>query len=277
LIYEFGDTSDVFNIASIRKSLVAVLFGIYQYEANIDFNKTLLELGINDSTPELTATEKQATIEDLLKMRSGIYHNANFETQSAKELKPQRGTFKHDTNYYYNNWDSNTLGTIFKQLTGVSVFDGFNERVAKVLGMQDFNVSDCEFVTPDCESIHLAYKFRMSVRDLTLFCQLLLNKGVWNNKVIFSTDWFSKMLSIYSNDEEGKGVGYLWNIENNGRLWGNITYPSGAFGFSGYPGHFILIIPEKDMTIVYEHSIGDKIKPYVSSEEFGEIVKLIFS
>ncbi len=272
-IYQYGDIADVFNIASIRKSLVAVLFGIYKDK--IDINQTLKELNINDSEPRLTEIEKEATIADLLKMRSGIYHEANFETQNAKDSKPKRGSNKPNEHYYYNNWDSNTLGTIFQNLTGTSVFEAFNQKVAKILGMKDFKVSNCEFVTPDTDSIHKAYKFRMSVRDLTLFCQLLLNQGVWSGAQIVDRKWIDEMLNIYSIDEDGKGVGYLWNVGNKGKLWGEIIYPKGSFGFSGYPGHFVLIIPEYKLTIVYEHSIDNKEKPFVTDEDFGNVIKLI--
>jgi CubicO group peptidase (beta-lactamase class C family) len=138
--------------------------------------------------------------------------------------------------------------------------------------MVDFKISECEFVKPDSNSVHLAYKFRMSVRDLALFGQFMLNEGKWNGEAIVSQEWLTRSLTNYSINEKERGVGYLWNIENNGKLWGDYTYPDGSFGFSGYPGHFLLVIPTEQLVIVYEHQIGTTKKEFMTSEEFGELV-----
>ena len=50
------------------------------------------EIYERDIAPSLTYEEKQATVRDLLKSRSGVYHEAAAETQEAKDLRPQRGS-----------------------------------------------------------------------------------------------------------------------------------------------------------------------------------------
>src|SRR6476469_4397853 len=45
--------------------------GIHLAEDHIDLGKTMGELGIDDNAPGLTTIEKQATILDLLRSRSG--------------------------------------------------------------------------------------------------------------------------------------------------------------------------------------------------------------
>jgi CubicO group peptidase (beta-lactamase class C family) len=273
--YIFGDIISIFNIASIRKSLLSTLIGIYWDRGIIDIHKCLSELEIDDSNPGLTSIEKTATIEDLLKMRSGIYHEANFETQNAKDTRPARGAYKPGEHYYYTNWDSNALGTIFSKLTDEDIFEAFDNEIAKKIGMQDFKVDACEYIK-DADSIHKAYKFRMSASDLAAFGGAILSNLNTNKTNLVSKDWLEKSLTIYSTDEERKGVGYLWDIAKSGVLWGQFRYPDKSFGFSGYPGHFLLIIPENNTVIVYVHTIDDKEKPFVSSVEFGELIKNIF-
>ena len=46
----------------------------------IDLDKTLADLGIDDEPP-LTAEEKQATVRDCLKARSGVFHTAEAEAE----------------------------------------------------------------------------------------------------------------------------------------------------------------------------------------------------
>jgi len=61
------------DVHSIRKSYLSALYGIHVHEGRIQLSKTLADLGIDDQSP-LTAVEKRATVADLLKARSGVYH-----------------------------------------------------------------------------------------------------------------------------------------------------------------------------------------------------------
>lgn len=72
----------------------------------------MAELGIDDNEPRLTDEEKRATVHDLLKARSGVYHPALYETARMKEKRPPRHSHASGTFWYYNNWDFNVLGTI---------------------------------------------------------------------------------------------------------------------------------------------------------------------
>jgi hypothetical protein len=53
-----------------------VLYGSHVATCHIDIGKTLEDLGIDDTPPVVTTEEKQATILDLLRARSGGYHDA---------------------------------------------------------------------------------------------------------------------------------------------------------------------------------------------------------
>jgi hypothetical protein len=75
-----------------RKSLLSALYGIRVANHTIDLSLTLEQLQVNDTTPQLSVAERTATIEDLLKLRSGVYHVANYEGTTAKEERPLRGT-----------------------------------------------------------------------------------------------------------------------------------------------------------------------------------------
>ncbi|CAH1655065.1 MULTISPECIES: serine hydrolase [unclassified Chelatococcus] len=76
VIARWGDTSRKVNVASVRKSLLSALYGIAVAEGRIDLPARLADLGIDDIPPRLTASEKTATVRDLLMARSGIYHPA---------------------------------------------------------------------------------------------------------------------------------------------------------------------------------------------------------
>jgi CubicO group peptidase (beta-lactamase class C family) len=272
---EMGKANTLFNIASIRKTILSALYGIYINKGIINLDSTLEELQIQDTPPELTSLEKQATIKDLLKMRSGVYHQANYETIEAKNNRPERESHKPKEFYYYNNWDANVAGTIFMQLTGQDIFQSFWSEIGKMINLQDFNTKQCEYKEPDINSIHRAYIFKMSARDLARFGDLYANQGNFKEINIVPKEWILESTQIYSQESDGRGVGYYWYIENQGQLFGKYKYPSGSIGFSGYPGHFLLVIPSKKLVVVYEHDIFNYEKPKASSEEFGELVAFI--
>jgi CubicO group peptidase (beta-lactamase class C family) len=272
-IIEFGDTADFFNVASIRKCFLSALYGIRVAEGKISLSSTLEELGINDIEPSLTTEEKQATIEDLLKLRSGVYHPANYETASAKAEKPTRGSHPHNTFWYYNNWDANVLGTIYRQLTAKDIFQDYKDLIANPIGMEDFDINKCEYKSPDENSLHPAYIFRMSARDLVKFGLLYLNKGRFNEKVVIPETWVDKSLHPYSLIPNTNGFGYMWEVSTNGKLYG-IEMGNNAFAYSGFPGHFIVGIPSKNMVIVYVHNLDLPDKKYVETEKFAELIKL---
>jgi hypothetical protein len=68
-----------------------------------DLSKTIEELGIDDYPPELTTEEKQATVGDLIKARSGIYHAALGESPGMKAMRPERHSHRPGTFWYYKD------------------------------------------------------------------------------------------------------------------------------------------------------------------------------
>jgi CubicO group peptidase (beta-lactamase class C family) len=79
-----GDIARKVNVRSVRKSLLSALFGIAVERGQIDIDKTLGQLGVDDTAPSLTPEEKQATFRQLLMSRSGVYHPAAYETREQK-------------------------------------------------------------------------------------------------------------------------------------------------------------------------------------------------
>jgi CubicO group peptidase (beta-lactamase class C family) len=191
VVSAWGDIARKFECHSMRKALLSALIGIHVEEGHIDMSKTMEELGIDDNEPSLTATEKLATVADLIKARSGIYHPAPGESPGMKAKRPKRHSHAPGTFWYYNNWDFNALGTIFEQETGTKIFEEFHRRLAEPLQMEDFTVGDCRYLTGDDYdtgelSVHPYYLFRMSARDLARFGLLFLREGRWRNQQIIS-------------------------------------------------------------------------------------------
>ncbi len=270
---EWGEVAKRYNVHSIRKSLLSALYGIHVREGRLSLNKTLEKLGIDDNEPSLTSEEKQAKIGDLIKARSGVYHPALYETPSMKAARPERGSHPPDTFWYYNNWDFNVLGTVFERETKCNLFREFKARIADPVGMQDFKVEHCSYVTgPD--SVYPAYPFHMTARDMARFGLLFLRGGTWRDEQVISSDWIVESTTSYSAAGPRGGYGYLWWIAIEGKHLPGVNLPDGSYAARGAGGHCILVVPPLDTVIV--HRVNTYFpRTRVSSSELGKLVGLI--
>jgi CubicO group peptidase (beta-lactamase class C family) len=246
----WGDVERRFMCHSVRKSLLSALFGVHVAEGRLDLNETLAELGIDDEPP-LTDAERRARVVDLLASRSGVYHPAAYETAKMKERRPARGSHAPGERFWYNNWDFNALCTIFERETGTKVFEEFARRFADPLGMEDYRLQDTYYHLEAQHSVHPAYPFRMSARDLARFGLLYLRRGQWEGRRILTPEWVET--STASHFREGDttsnaryAYGYLW--------WRIVDGPFadlGMFSARGYGGHAIDVLPAADLVFVH--------------------------
>jgi len=267
LVLAAGDTVRKSSVASVRKSLVSILYGIYSGAGLIDLDATLEAIGIDDIGP-LTSAEKRATIRDLLTTRSGVYHPSVYDTERGR---PARGSHAPGTHWFYNNWDFNTLGTIFERMTGRGLFAAFSHRVAKPLGMQDFDLSDLRFEQGP-ESIHPVYKMRFSARDLARIGQLYLQGGSWNGHQIVPEPWVRESIRPHVDLGGGRGYGYLWwNAEaraSGDRLHADVP----LYYASGFGGQYIVVVPGHELVVVHRAALVDH---GIDHDRMGEILERV--
>ncbi len=276
VVDEWGETKRPFKCHSMRKSILSSLFGPHVATGKIKRTSTLSELGIDDNAPSLIDIEKTATVADLLKARSGVYHPALYETKGMAAKRPSRGSHAPGTFWYYNNWDFNALGTIFENQTRRGIFEEFEERLAKPLGMQDFVREQHTRYVSGPDSVHPAYPFQLSARDLARFGLLFARGGRWDDLQIIPHDWVIESTRSYSTTERGGGYGYMWWVAANGKFYPNVTLPDGSFAASGYRGHKVLVIPQWDLVIVHRVNTFEE-EGSVSTTGFGKLLKRILA
>ena len=239
VIDTFGRVDQPVIVQSVRKSFLSALYGMHNDQ--IELQATLHELGIDDFPNPLSDLEKQATVEQLLLSKSGIYHAAASSPAHMRENLPARFSFQPGERWYYNNWDFNALGTIYAQQTGEDIFESFKSRIAHPLAMQDFSVAECYYVK-DSGSVHQAYHFAMSVRDMARFGLLYLCDGKWNDTQIVPQEWVEQSTYPHTLNRH-EGYGYMWWIEPK----------LSSYSARGGSGQLIMVIP--DQNIVFAHIV----------------------
>jgi len=248
VFFSQGNIHVNYAVHSIRMPFLNALYGIHFARGNINLNASLEDLHIDDLAPGLTHTEKQARVEHLLMSRSGVYHEAAAEDQTMIDLRPARGSHAHDTFFYYNNWDFNALGTIFEQETGEEIFNAFKTQIADAIGMVDFSIDNSLYQYEWNKSLHPAYHFKMSVRDMAKFGALYQKDGHWKGTQIIQSGWIDESTMAYSTiaDTGGLGYGYLWKIiPEDSEIGQMIGYP--GYYHTSADGYVLMVIPHTSL------------------------------
>lgn len=285
LLYTHGPQDETSYIASVRKSILAMLYGPYVADGTIDLDATLEDIGFDD-IGGLLPVEKQATIRDLISARSGIYHVASNGGDNSADA-PERGSQEPGSYFLYNNWDFNAAGAIFEQLTGRDIYEELNRQIVVPTGMQDFDLAMHreKARTGNLErSKYPAYHMHFSTRDLIRVGQLMLNRGNWNGVQLFDPDWIDTLVATHTPREEMNpesvrngpfGYGYMWwvfDAASNGPEY------VGAYAARGHFGNYIVVLPALDMVISHKtwpiryESAGEYAAVNVTWEEMQNII-----
>lgn len=250
----WGDAARSSYIASIRKSVLALLFGRLARDVGLNLDITLGQLGVDDLDP-LTPSEKRATIRHLLQGRSGVYLKAAAESPLMVAGRPTRGAHAPGEHFYYNNWDFNALGAIFEQLSGMTVFAAVEEWLARPLAMEDFGAGSGRYWF-DPASRYGAYHLDMTARDLARIGLLVARGGRWGDVDVVPSDWIAEATSVQTpsarigHSPAGVGVdlsyGYLWWIGPEDALSG-FRFLLGL----GNGGHILAVVPDLDLVVVH--------------------------
>jgi hypothetical protein len=252
VILACGDVSRKFEAHSVRKSLVSGLYGTALARGEIDLDSTLANFAIDEQTP-LTSAERSVTIRQVISARSGIYLPAAYGASQEKG-RPARGSHAPGSHWFYNNWDFNIAGVVYERATGEDLYESFDRRLAKPLGMEDWNPADGFRVYEPTKSRHPAHTFRISTRDLARFGQLYLQEGRWGARQIVPADWVKESTRPHTDDGDGTGYGYMWWTYQAGSsftarhpfLGKNTFYRGLGTGEQG-----LWVIPQEELVIVH--------------------------
>jgi CubicO group peptidase (beta-lactamase class C family) len=294
IIFAYGDLTHTSKVASVRKSVLGMLYGKYVLNNKIDPDKTVKQIGLDDKTPFLPIEEK-ATLIQLLASRSGIYlpggnaHPENLSPWDQARYMPPRGSEYPGSYYVYNNWDFNAAGTAFEKLTGTGIYQALQTDLAAPLGLQDYDVSKQKKIEAP-GSVHPEYAMYLSTRDMARLGLLMLDSGTWNGKEIVPGDWVRYMTTLITpfrdinpsglrnyGEPARWGYGLLWWVWDQpfypGNTWNGFL--QGAYTAAGSGGTYITVLPGMDMVVVHQVDIDKNTHASVSPSSYIAILSMI--
>jgi len=279
VLFEYGDLKQLSYLASVRKSILSILYGKYATDGTIRLNTTLGELGIMDNEG-LLPVEQKATIDHLITARSGIYHPASNAGDSTA-YAPPRGSQQPGEYFLYNNWDFNCAGYIFEMLTRQVIYDVLERDLAVPLGMQDFDRLRQRKSGNLERSRFPAYHIWLSTRDMARIGYLMLREGEWDGRQIVPKAWVRRISQIKTPLEEMNpepyrkgtfGYGYMWWVWDGPKAFAPYK---GAYTASGAYGQYITVLPALDMVIAHKTAVPPRKRSVRRDQYVGIIERLI--
>lgn len=259
VVFEQDPIARPMNVASVRKSVLGMLFGIAAERGLIDLDATLEDLGIEESRTPLTPTERQATVRDLLASRSGVYLPGDAEGDLAASLMPERGSDPPGTTFVYANWGFNVLGAIFEAETGLTLGQAFDDWIATPTGMQDFSRRHIFFDGTSTESDYPAYRVILSARDLARFGAVIAAGGQSQGRQIIPASWIEQSAAPLS---QGGPPMTEAPYDHYGLSWWLDT-STGDMVAAGTGGQFLLVGRRDGLVIVMLNDTGTTLGRYL--------------
>jgi len=282
VIFSYGDVSHTSKVASVRKSVLGMLYGKYVINGTVDLSKTVKDLGLEDKVPFLPLEEK-ATLEQLMASRSGIYLPTGNKEQRAS--MPPRESAYPGTHFVYNNWDFDAVGAAFEKATGQGIYEALRDDLALPLGMQDYAIAKQKKIYAP-ESVHPEYAMYLSTRDMARLGLLMLDLGMWNGKQVISGDWVRYMTTLVTpfremhgnaGEPQRWGYGTLWWVWEEQAFVGGVYagFLQGAYSAMGSGGTFITVLPAKDMVVVHQVDIDRDPRSGVSLSSYIAMLTML--
>ena len=278
VVYTFGDIEELSYLASVRKSILAMLYGYWVENGTIDLDATMEDLGVDD-VGGLLPIERQAKVDHLITARSGVYHRASNSGDNLADA-PERGSQPPGEYMLYSNWDFNAAGAVFEQLTGRDIYDEAQSQIAIPIGFEDWDRSAQRKSGDLSISRNPAYHFWISTRDMARIGHLMLNEGNWDGRQVISRDWAQKIVSVVTPLEEMNpisrrdgyfGYGYMWWVWDGPGAVGPFT---GAYTGRGMYGQWITVFPEIDLVIA--HKTKPAYDRTTSWDSWQRMIELVF-
>jgi CubicO group peptidase (beta-lactamase class C family) len=277
VVFRYGDIEELSYVASVRKSILAMLYGYWVENGTIKLNTTLDELKFDD-IGGLLPVEKQATIEHLITARSGVYHPASYSGDDLAQAPP-RGSQKPGQYMLYSNWDFNAAGAVFEQLTRRDIYDEIQAQLAIPLQFEDWDRKAQHKEGDLTISKYPAYPIWVSTRDMARMGYLMLHEGAWNGRQVISRDWARRIVSVVTpigqmNPIERRdgyfGYGYMWWVWDGPKAIGPFK---GAYTAAGAVGQWITVFPS--INLVVAHKTHNIYRRATSRESWQRILELV--
>ncbi|MBB1030424.1 serine hydrolase [Dietzia sp. SLG310A2-38A2] len=239
---------------SMAKSVAATLVGRAQQE----FPDADLDPAVTDLRPEWTDERAQISLDDLLRMTSGLEWDEDYDlgtpiTQmlfaepdmaafaAAQPLAHEPGTFRQ-----YSSGTTNVVCDLLHERTGLGP-DMADQLLFGPLGMTSAVLEADASGRSVCSSYLWA-----TPRDWARFGQFTLDDGEVDGRRLLPAGWMEYARTVVPAGGEPEPYGAQWwlNDARDGSPLRLPGMPADAYWASGHDGQYIVVVPSADLVVV---------------------------
>ncbi|HYN29393.1 MAG TPA: serine hydrolase [Dermatophilaceae bacterium] len=206
--------------------------------------------------PEWTDERARITVEDLMRMRSGLEWDETYalgtpitrmlylEDDMAGYVASRPLAHPVGTWQQYSSGSTNVLCSVLTQRAGVTA-DLPRRELFAPLGLTSAVLEPDAAGTPVCSSYLWA-----TPRDWAAVGQFALQDGVWGGQRLLPVGWMKRSTTVLpgSGEEKGYAAGWWVNREADGTLVDPVL-PADAYWMSGHDGQKVVVVPSADLVV----------------------------
>jgi len=242
---------DVHSLQSVTKSVTSALIGIAIGRGEVSgVDAPLLSFFTDYDLSRVDTRLREATLDDLLTMRSGIeWHESDRpldETNTTWQLEVSQDWIQFTLDqpmdaapgekWVYNSGGSHLMSGIIRKATGQWATEYAESHLFGPLGITDYHWKRTPRGYPDTEG-----GLYLEAEQLAKIGYLYLNDGVWEGRRILPEGWVAASTArrVERVNPQGWGYGYQWwRLDRDGTtVWAGL----------GFGGQFLYVLPEHDL------------------------------
>jgi CubicO group peptidase (beta-lactamase class C family) len=299
---EYGavDENTIYDMASLTKVIATTTASmILEEQGLLDLDRTVASY-----LPGFNAPDKAAiTVRMIVTHRGGLeafaalYKNFKGRDEYLAQINSRPLKSTPGTATVYSDWDMILQQLIIERITGQTLDKFVGDKVFKPLGMTStlFNPDSSLFsrIAPTeldtatgglmrghiHGSVHDENAFKMggvsghaglfsSARDLSIFCQMLLNGGSYNGVRIVKSETLARW-TVPQSRESSRALG--WDTPSKGSSSG-VYFSPRSFGHTGFTGTSIWIDPERGLFVIL---LTNRVDPTRANQKQGPLRRAV--
>ncbi|WP_068398987.1 serine hydrolase domain-containing protein [Kribbia dieselivorans] len=236
---------------SMTKSVANLMAGRLVREGKLDVTADALR-------PEWTDDRRNITVEDLLRMTSGLVWDEEYVlgstiTTMLYDRADMAGfvaeqPLAHPPGRYqqYSSGSTNLLCAVLAERDGSPAATLPGRTLLAPLGMSSAVLETDAVGTPVCSSSLWA-----TPRDWAAMGQFALQQGQWDGQRLLPPNWMSWSTQVHRGDGEEVGYGAGWWV--NRLADGSTQYsamPADTYWASGHDGQRVVVVPSRNLVVV---------------------------
>lgn len=243
--------SKLFKINSVTKSILSILIGIAIDKGMIESVHTPISVFF----PSIDQSKKNITIEQLLTMTAGYewpewgeWNGRPFPMINSadwiKYILEKKMIATPGERMNYDSGASQLLSAILQKVTKSKLSVFAEKMLFQPLGIREYLWHE------DSKGINIGgFGLSLTTNDMLKIGILMMQKGVWLDKQVVSSEWVDISTTFKSHTYDHVGsYGYHWWVLLNEEL--QINDPQIFFAM-GYGGQFIIVSPKQKLVVAF--------------------------